>query len=193
MKLEKEIVKRFDQISELISKTLDENLEKLKLASEKIAQCIQEGGKIFFFGNGGSASQAQHFSAEFVNRMILERRPLPAIALTTDTSILTSISNDRSFEQVFVLQLKALAKPGDIAVGLSTSGSSKNVILALQEAKKLGLWRLGFAGKPGAPIGEVADLCLWVNSDSVPRIQEVHLLFGHILCEMVERILFGEK
>ncbi len=193
MELIKEIKNRADASSQLIAQALKENQEKLKTASEKIADSLRQGGKVFFFGNGGSASQAQHFSAEFVNRMVMERAPLPAIALTTDTSILTSVGNDRGFEQIFSIQLRALGKKEDIAVGISTSGNSENVILALEEAGRLGMFRIGFAGRGGSRIGKVTDLCFWVESPHTPRIQEVHLALGHILCEMVELILFGKE
>jgi len=193
MNLEKEIAERFQACAGLVNQNLAENLAKIRPASEKIAAAIKNGNKILFFGNGGSAAEAQHFAAEFVNRMLMERRPLPALALTTDSSILTSVGNDRGFDEIFSLQIQALGKKGDIALGISSSGNSPNVIRGLETAKELGLFRIGMAGMPGAKIGSVSDLCLWVNSPSTPRIQEVHLLIGHILCELVDLILFGDK
>jgi len=177
----------------LLKDNLRENLDKIQMASKKIAQAIKQGNKILFFGNGGSAAEAQHFAAEFVNRMVIERKPLPAIALSTDSSILTSIGNDRGFEEVFALQIRALGRKGDIAFGISTSGNSPNVLRGLEVARELGLTCFGLAGKSGSKIGKLCQLCLWVNSESTPRIQEAHLLIGHIICETVDLILFGEK
>ena len=160
-------------------------------AAKMVGDTLRAGGKILIFGNGGSAAEAQHIAAELVNRMLMDRRPLPAIALNTDLSIITSIANDYSFRDVFVKQVQALGRPEDLAWGLSTSGKSKNVLLALEAAGQLGLKRLAFCGRPGSPIDEVADLCLWVDSDSTPVIQEVHLAAAHIICELIERQLFG--
>ena len=169
------------------------NLDKIQTGAEKIAEALKHGNKVIFFGNGGSAAEAQHFAAEFVNRMVMERRPLPALALTADSSVLTSIGNDRGFDEIFALQIKALAQKGDVLFGISTSGSSPNVIKALEAAKELGCFRIGLAGAPDAKIGEVCELCFWVDSRHTPRVQEVHLLIGHILCELVDLILFGEQ
>ena len=193
MSLKSEISERAKASQKLIEESLKENLEKIVLASQKIASAIKAGNKLLVFGNGGSASQAQHLSAEFVNRMVMERKPLASIALTTDTSILTSISNDRGFDEIFTVQLKALAKKGDIALGISTSGNSPNVIKALKLAGEMSLYRIGLAGAPGSKIGEFSELCLWTDSKSTPRIQEAHLVIGHIICELVDLILFGEK
>jgi len=193
MDIKNEIASRGREFAGLIETALAENLEKLQTAAQKIARAVERGNKIFFFGNGGSAAEAQHFAAEFVNRLVLERKPLPAIALTTDSSILTSIGNDRGFDEIFSLQLRALAKKGDIAFGISTSGTSPNIIRALETAGEMGLYRIGLAGMAGKKIGEFSELCFWINSRSTPRIQEIHLLFGHILCEMTDLLLFGEK
>lgn len=193
MNLKKEILDRGLESSKLLETAVRENLDNIHAASRKIASALSRGNKILLFGNGGSAGEAQHLAAEFVNRMVIERRPLPAIALTTDTSVLTSIGNDRGFEQVFTYQMNALAKKGDIAFGISTSGGSKNVILAMELAKNLGLFRIGMAGARGSRIGKVSELCFWVDSRSTPRVQEAHLMIGHILCEMTDRIMFGAK
>jgi len=193
MNLDKEISERMSACANLINENLAENLTKLRQASEKIASALKSGNKILFFGNGGSAAEAQHFAAEFVNRMVMERPALPAMALTTDTSILTSIGNDRGFEEIFAWQIRALGKKGDIAFGISTSGNSPNVIRGLELSQEMGIYRMGLAGLRGTKISKVSDLCFWVNSKSTPRIQEVHLLIGHLLCEMVDLILFGEK
>lgn len=151
------------------------------------SQALEQGQTIFFFGNGGSASQAQHLAAELVNRFLLDRQPLAAIALTCDSSILTSIANDFNFRDIFRRQLQALGKPGDVAIGLSTSGASENVTLALQYAQKAGLVTVGFLGKDGGNCKNHCNFPLIVNSTDTPRIQEIHLLLGHILCEQIER------
>ena len=147
---------------------------------------------MFLFGNGGSAADAQHIAAEFVNRFLIERPPLPAIALTTDTSILTSISNDYGYADLFAKQLKALAKEGDVAIGLSTSGSAANVIKAMKVAREMGLKTVGLTGMDGGELARVVDLAIIVDSQVTARIQEVHITIGHVLCEMVDRMLFQQ-
>ncbi|MBW1646393.1 MAG: SIS domain-containing protein [Deltaproteobacteria bacterium] len=144
------------------------------------------GGTIFFFGNGGSAAQAQHLAAEFVNRFLLDRQPLAAMALTSDAAVLTSIANDYDFSDVFRRQLAGLARPGDLAVGISTSGNSANVARALEYAREQRLVTVGFLGRDGGRCRSLCDFPLVVASDQTPRIQEVHLLLGHLLCELVE-------
>ena len=158
---------------------------------ERTRECFSRGGKLLIFGNGGSAADAQHLAAELVNRFRRERAPLPAIALTTDTSILTAVGNDYSFELVFVKQIEALGRPGDIALGISTSGKSPNVIRALSRAKELGLYTVGLTGGDGGRLPEVADLVLIVPAKETPRIQEGHLLFLHIFSELLEEACFG--
>jgi D-sedoheptulose 7-phosphate isomerase len=173
-------------------KTLAESFfkEHDSLFSQLITTCsqaLEQGQTLFFFGNGGSASQAQHLAAELVNRFLFNREPLAAIALTCDSSILTSIANDFDFRDIFRRQLQALGKPGDVAIGLSTSGTSENVALALQYAKKAGLVTVGFLGNDGGRCKDHCDFPLTVRSSNTPRIQEIHLLLGHILCEQVEQ------
>ena len=177
--------------AELRLRLAEREAEPLTQAVMSVAAALRRGRKILLFGNGGSAADAQHLAAEFVNRMVKNRRALPAVALTTDTSILTSIANDSSFDQVFARQIEALGQKGDIAWGLSTSGKSPNVLKGFQAAKKLGLFRLGFAGWPGSPMDRMTDLCLHVNARETPRIQELHITLGHILCAQVEELLFG--
>jgi len=155
---------------------------------------FRSGGKLLLFGNGGSAADAQHVAAEFVNRFKIDRQPLPAIALTTDSSVLTSIGNDFSFDLIFVKQVQALGRPGDLALGISTSGNSPNVLKALTTAGEMGLRTAALTGgrtNPGGKIGTVADLVLNVPTDSTPHIQETHLWIEHILCELVEKELFA--
>ena len=157
---------------------------------------LRQGGKILIFGNGGSAADAQHLAAEFVNRFLINRRPLAAIALSTDSSIITSIGNDFSFDQIFSKQMQALGKPEDLALGISTSGSSVNVVKAIEVAKDIGMRTAvltgGIAGD-GGELGKLADITLNVPTIKTQHIQEVHLWIEHILCELVEREMFGEK
>jgi len=192
--MEETILKRFQESGEVKTQFLGKNLSKLIEVIHLIARCFESGNKLFFFGNGGSAADAQHLAAEFVNRYLLDRPALPAIALTTDTSILTSISNDTDFSEVFSRQLLALGKRGDIAIGITTSGNSPNILKAFEVAKRMGMTTIALAGKDGGKVAKVADLSLIVPSQSTPRIQETHILIGHILCEMVETLLFtGNK
>jgi len=159
-----------------------------------IVETFEDGGKLLIFGNGGSAADAQHMAAEFVNRFLINRRPLPALALTTDTSVITSISNDFSYEQIFAKQVQALAKPEDLALGISTSGTSANVVKAMETAKEIGLRTVSLTGgtkNPGGDLSRTSDLVLNVPSDSTPHIQEVHLWVEHLLCEMVEKEMFA--
>ena len=161
-------------------------------AAERIARAFREGGKLLVFGNGGSAADAQHLAAEFVNRFRRERAPLPAIALTTDTSILTAVANDYDFADVFVKQVQALGRPGDVALGISTSGRSPNVVRALAEARRRGLFTIGLGGGDGGELPGVSDLLVLVPSRETPRIQEGHLFFVHLVCELVEESLFPD-
>jgi D-sedoheptulose 7-phosphate isomerase len=188
--MENIIQKRFKESTEVKNRFLKENLSRLLDVVKLISLCFEAGNKLFFFGNGGSAADAQHLAAEFVNRYIMDRPPLPAIALTTDTSILTSVSNDFSFSEVFAKQLKALGKEGDVAVGISTSGTSPNIIKAFEVAKEMGMKTIALTGNDGGSLVKIADVSLIVPSSSTPRIQEVHILIGHILCELVEHYLF---
>jgi D-sedoheptulose 7-phosphate isomerase len=188
--MENIILKRFKESGEVKTRFLKENLPKLLDMIKLISHAFEAGNKLFLFGNGGSAADAQHLAAEFVNRYVMDRPPLPAIALTTDTSILTSISNDFSFNEIFAKQLKALGKEGDVAFGISTSGNSSNIIKAFEVAKEMRMKTVALTGNDGGAIAKMADISLIVPSTSTPRIQEVHILVGHILCEMVEHSLF---
>ena len=188
--MENIILKRFKESVEVKTRFLKDNLPKLLDMIKLISHAFEAGNKLFLFGNGGSAADAQHLAAEFVNRYVMDRPPLPAIALTTDTSILTSISNDFSFNEIFAKQLKALGKEGDVAFGISTSGNSSNIIKAFEVAKEMRMKIVALTGNDGGAIAKMADISLIVPSTSTPRIQEVHILVGHILCEMVEHSLF---
>jgi D-sedoheptulose 7-phosphate isomerase len=188
--MENIILKRFKESSEVKSRFLRENLPKLLDVIKLISHTFEAGNKLFFFGNGGSAADAQHLAAEFVNRYVMDRPPLPAIALTTDASVLTSVSNDFAFNEIFAKQIRALGKERDVAIGITTSGNSPNVVKAFEVAKEMGIKTIALTGNDGGIIGKMADFPLIVPSTSTPRIQEAHILIGHILCEMVEHYLF---
>jgi D-sedoheptulose 7-phosphate isomerase len=158
-------------------------------AARAIAESVLRGGKLLLFGNGGSAADAQHVAAELVGRFQRERAAIAAIALTTDTSVLTSISNDYAYERVFARQVEALARNGDVAFGISTSGRSPNVVLALQVARGMGLRTVGLTGGDGGAVGRAADIHINVPSDSAARAQEVHRTLLHVICDLVERAL----
>ncbi len=165
------------------------HIEQIESCASLMSDRLKKGRKILLFGNGGSAADCQHIAAEFVNRFQIERKPLPAIALTTDTSIITSIGNDYSFDDIFFKQIQAIGKKGDIALGITTSGNSPNVIKAVKEAKEMGLFIVGFSGSKGK-LKDLSDFPFCVDSDTTARIQEVHILLAHILCDLTERILF---
>jgi len=171
--------------------TLQTAAADLRLLADWVCAVFDGGGKILLCGNGGSAADAQHLAAEFVNRFRMERRPLPAIALTTDTSVITSIANDYHFDQVFSKQVQALARPGDLVVGISTSGNSPNVVEALAAARRLGARTVAFTGARPGKMDLHSDLVLSVASADTPRIQEVQIFLGHILCDLVEEKIFG--
>jgi len=160
--------------------------EKIAEAAAAIVACLRAGRKLIAFGNGGSASDAQHMVAELVGRYAVKRQALAAIALTTNSSSLTAIANDFGFEEIFARQLEALAKPQDLVLAISTSGNSPNVLRALETAKVLGLKKIGLTGNDGGKLRDLVDVCLIVPSSSTPRIQEAHTLVIHILCGIVE-------
>jgi D-sedoheptulose 7-phosphate isomerase len=158
-----------------------------------IIGCIRQGGKILFCGNGGSAADAQHLAAELVGRFGRGRPPLAAVALTTDSSVLTCLSNDYGFEEVFSKQVEALGRKGDVLVSISTSGTSENVLRAIRKARQLGLLTIALSGAGGGPMAEAADLTLNVPSDNSQRIQEAHIAVGHIILDLMERDLSAEE
>ncbi|MDD3248966.1 MAG: D-sedoheptulose 7-phosphate isomerase [Smithellaceae bacterium] len=184
------LVKLFRESCRVKEAFLNDNLGKLANVIEVLTAALKAGNKILIFGNGGSAADAQHIAAEFVNRFIIERPPLPAVALTTDTSIITSIGNDYDFSEIFAKQIRALGQAGDVAWGISTSGNSPNVLKGLETAKKMELVTLALTGKDGGPIAAMADLSLNVSSGSTARVQETHITIGHAICEMVDIKLF---
>src|SRR5947208_2928176 len=158
-------------------------------AAGLIIMCLRAGGKLLFFGNGGSAADAQHLAAEFVGRFVRERAGLPAIAVTTDSSILTAVGNDYGFDQIFARQVQALGRPGDVAIAISTSGNSPNIIEAVKAARKGYLKTIGLSGKDGGLLAKEADLVITVASTTTARIQECHIAVGHLLCELTEEAL----
>lgn len=158
---------------------------------EALVEAMRNGKTLFLFGNGGSAGDSQHIAAELVGRFTKERRALPAVALTTNSSALTALGNDYEYAIVFSRQLEAFGKAGDIAIGISTSGNSPNVLHGLETAKNLGMVTVGLTGETGGKIKEMADHCICVPSRDTARIQESHIMIGHILCEIVECELFG--
>lgn len=167
-----------------------ENISDLILLAEKVALAFTADRKLMLCGNGGSAADAQHIAAEFVNRFNLERPPLPAMALTTDTSVITSIGNDYSFDEIFSKQIKALGMEGDILLAITTSGNSSNLLSAVRDARKQGIYTVGLLGKDGGKLADLVDMGLIVKADNTARIQEAHILAGHILCHLVDYILF---
>jgi D-sedoheptulose 7-phosphate isomerase len=177
----------------VLEQTVEQTANVIELITDAIIRCFRQGNKLLICGNGGSAADAQHVAGEFVNRFRYDHAALPAIALTTDTSILTSIGNDSAFENIFSRQVEALAKPGDILVGISTSGNSLNILKALDAARALGLTTIAFTGDKGREkIGPKCDLCLVVPSTDTPRIQESHIFVWHVICGVVEQILFSK-
>lgn len=168
----------------------DALLLQVKESAQACISCLQAGGKILLAGNGGSAADAQHIAGEFVSRFAFDRPALAAIALTCDTSILTSIGNDYGFEKLFARQVQAHGKKGDVFIGYSTSGTSENVLLALEEARTRDLICIGLTGNRGGPMKKLCDHLIEVPSDDTPKIQEGHLVIGHILCGLVEQSLF---
>jgi D-sedoheptulose 7-phosphate isomerase len=188
--MEDHIIKIFKESNRVKEAFINENLSKLVSVVEAVIVALKAGNKILIFGNGGSAADAQHLAAEFINRFVIERPPLPAIALTTDSSVLTSIGNDYDFSEVFSKQIRAIGQAGDIAWGISTSGNSSNVLKALEMAKKMGLVTVAFTGKDGGSIAKIADFAVNVSSSVTARIQEAHITAGHAICELVDIKLF---
>ncbi|MBN1522064.1 MAG: D-sedoheptulose 7-phosphate isomerase [Candidatus Aureabacteria bacterium] len=170
-----------------------ESAKILSRMADIIVKALQKGNKVIFFGNGGSAADSQHLAAEFVGRFQKERKALPAISLTVNTSHMTAIANDYSFDIIFERQIEALAKTGDVSLGISTSGGSKNVIRAQEKAKAMGLKTLAFIGEKKSPLEDLCDAVFKVPSPNTARVQECHILAGHILCLLVESTLFGDE
>jgi len=188
-----EILRIFDDSAKLKQQFARENAELIEDVVGLIAQTFTSGGKVLLFGNGGSATDASHIAAEFVNRFLLERPGLPAIALGTDMAVITSIANDYDFSEIFSKQVKALGQAGDVAVGISTSGGSPNVLKAMSAAKDLGLRTVALTGAKnrGGKLAALAEYAFVVPSTETARVQEVHITLGHVLCQLVDESLFG--
>jgi D-sedoheptulose 7-phosphate isomerase len=190
----KAIIEHFEESIRVKQSFLRDNLETLIQAIDALVGAFQRGNKLLLFGNGGSAADAQHIAAEFVNRFMIERPPLPAIAFTTDTSVLTSIANDYSYNDVFAKQVQALGREGDVAVVLSTSGNSPNVIAAIDACKKLNITTIGLTGGTGGQMAGKVDFLLNVSEGrNSARIQETHILVGHVICDLVDQRLFPSQ
>ncbi len=190
---EKLIIDRIKQASRIKQNILKDNelIKNIDEIAKAIINAYKNNKKVILFGNGGSAADAQHIAAELMNRFYFDRKSLPAEALTVNTSILTAIGNDYTFDQIFSKQVEGIGEEGDIAIGISTSGNSKNVTEAINVAKKKKLFTIAFTGRSGGKIKEIADICLQVPHDDTPRIQEIHIMIGHIICEIIEKELFG--
>jgi len=185
--MKERIVRIFDEHTRLQKEFLKHNSEMMVRVAEVLLKAFRKGRTVYFFGNGGSAADAQHLAAEFVNRFRLDRSALPALALTVDTSVLTSIANDFGYDRIFARQVEAYGRPDDVAVGLSTSGASPNVIEGVRLARQLGLVTVGFSGGDGGALLREADHCVVVPSNTTARVQEMHILAGHAICDIVEQ------
>jgi D-sedoheptulose 7-phosphate isomerase len=168
-----------------------ESLAEIAAAAALVVRALRAGRKLLIFGNGGSAADAQHIAGEFVGRFLLERRALPALALSVNSSVVTALANDFSFEIIFARQIEALGEPGDLAFGISTSGTSANVVAGLRVARERGLGTLALTGRTGGALRELADACVRIPADDTPRIQEGQVVVAHILCEIAEREIAG--
>ncbi|MCL5023206.1 MAG: D-sedoheptulose 7-phosphate isomerase [Nitrospirae bacterium] len=188
--MKEKILKAFEESISVKDKFVKEHVDAIMEASKLIAEAFNDGKKLLLFGNGGSATDASHIAAEFINRFKRERPGLPAIALTTDVAVLTSIANDYDFTEIFARQLKSLSEEGDVVLAISTSGNSGNVLKAMDVAKRRKLRTIVFTGAKGEKFASRADYGFIVPSENTPRIQETHITLGHVLCQMVEEILF---
>src|SRR5512142_427677 len=186
------VVKAFEESAQIKVRFARENADKIVEVVQLIAQAFREGRKVILFGNGGSAMDASHIAAEFMNRFLIERPPLPAVSLNSDTALLTCISNDYDFSQVFSKQLAALGHEGDVVIGISTSGNSPNVIKAIDVAKKKGMKTVVLTGGTGGKLAHIADYAFTVPTKHTPRIQETHITLGHTICQLVDEELFGK-
>jgi len=189
-KLRKEIQKSILESTKIIKKSTN-HIKEIEKSIKIITECLKNNNKIIIFGNGGSAADAQHIVAEFIGRFLLERKSLPAIALTSNSSILTALGNDYSFNTIFSRQCEALVEKGDVVIGISTSGNSKNVKNGLIISKKMGAVTVGLLGSRGGTIGKICDISIIIDSSSTPRIQEAHRTIYHIICEEVEKEFKG--
>ncbi|MDD5177930.1 MAG: D-sedoheptulose 7-phosphate isomerase [Candidatus Nanoarchaeia archaeon] len=191
--MERAIRKQLMESSELKLKVSEVLTERIEETARTIINSLRKGNKVLFCGNGGSAADCQHLAGEFVNRFRINRKPLPGLALTTDSSVLTCIGNDFSFDDIFSKQIEAFGAKGDVLIGISTSGNSKNVINAINAAKEKDIFIVGFTGDSGGKMKELVDILINVPSADTPRIQEAHITIGHIICDLVEQELFKNE
>jgi D-sedoheptulose 7-phosphate isomerase len=190
VKMKSEIEKSLNESIGVKSEVLSNSVETIAMIATMAVDALRDGHSLYFMGNGGSAADAQHISGELVGRYKKDRKSLPVLALTTDTSVLTAISNDFGYDYCFEKQIEAFARKDDVVFGLSTSGNATNVINALKLAGKIGAKTIGFTGRDGGMIKDIVDVCLMVPSSDTPRIQECHITIGHILCSIIENELF---
>ncbi|MHC4463112.1 MAG: D-sedoheptulose-7-phosphate isomerase [Planctomycetota bacterium] len=190
--IKKQIIEAIETHKKMIAEFQISGIETIAIAAEAIIKSLKQNGRVYLCGNGGSAADAQHIAGELVGRFERERRPLPALALTTDTSVITSISNDDSFKNVFVRQIEALVREGDILWAISTSGTSANVIAAAKLAKQKGACVLAFTGRTNSKLEKIADICFCAGNKSTARSQEIHQLAYHIICDLVEQNFCGQ-
>lgn len=193
MSIDTQISAYFARHAQVVETTLLQLAPQIARCAELLATALADGRKVLIAGNGGSAADAQHFAAELVGRFLLERRALPAIALTTDSSILTAVANDYGFERVFSRQVEALAGAGDVVIGISTSGNSANILAALAVARQCGCTTIGLLGRDGGAIASCVDFALVVDCAETPHIQEMHVTIIHLLCKLIEAQLFGQS
>lgn len=191
--MKEQISIELDEHIKVIKEMLSNQMEKIEEISQIIIDCYRNNGKVVLFGNGGSAADAQHIAAELVGKYKLERESLAAVALTTNTSIISAIGNDYGFDKVFERQIESMVKDKDVVIGISTSGNSENVIKGILKAKEKGAKTIGFTGKGGGKLKEVVDILLDIPSDNTPRIQEAHITAGHIICGLVENKISRDK
>lgn len=188
--MKEKVIKAFEESIEIKKKFVEEYVDTIIEAAKVIADAFNKGKKLILFGNGGSAADASHIAAEFVNKFQKERPSLPALSLNTDMAVITSIANDYDFSEIFAKQLKSISDEGDVVIAISTSGNSPNVLKAVEVAKKKKLTTIAFTGLKGEKLASKANFAFIVPSDKTPRIQETHITLGHVLCRMVEEILF---
>ena len=184
---------QLNESSDIIRLLAETSSDQIAEVAALMADCMRSGGKVLLFGNGGSASDAQHLAGELVGRFRMERNAFPAISLATNTSIITAVANDYEYNMIFARQVEALGRKTDVIVGISTSGNSPNVVEGIKKAKQIGAKTVGLTGGNGGKIAELADMALIVPSSDTPRIQEAHIVIGHIICDVVEKLMTSNK
>ncbi len=189
--MHQKIIAQLEESAEVKRQTIVTAVDSIEAAAQMLIDCYRAGGKVLLCGNGGSAADAQHLAAELISRLKLERAAIPALALTTNTSLLTAIGNDYKYDLVFVRQVEAFGKAGDVLIAISTSGESENVIKAVEFSRMQGIKSIALTGAKGGRLAEKVDLAIKIPSDNVQRIQECHITVGHILCELIESALYG--